>query len=142
MLSEDLTYRRIFLDGRELPKDPNPAWMGYSVRHWEGDTLVVESTAYNDRTWLGDGYPHSENLRIREGWRRSDFGHLTMDMELRDPAIYQRVWTLAVWGTYSADTDLLEYVCAEKQKDRTHLVGKNSDDANRDGLFTAVSAGQ
>ena len=94
---------------------------------------MVESTAYNDRTWLGDGYPHSENLRVREGWRRSDFGHLTMDMELSDPAIYQRVWTLAVSGTYSADTDLLEYVYAENEKDRTHLVGKNSDDAKGSG---------
>ena len=99
--------------------------------HWEGDTLVVESTGYNDRTWLGDGYPHTENLRIKERWRRSDFGHLTMDMEFSDPAIYQRAWTLAVSGTYSADTDLLEYVCAENEKDRTHLVGKNSDDAKK-----------
>jgi len=131
VLSEDLTYRQIFLDGRELPNDPNPAWMGYSVGHWEGDTLVVESTGYNDRTWLGDGYPHTENLRIKERWRRSDFGHLTMDMEFSDPAIYQRAWTLAVSGTYSADTDLLEYVCAENEKDRTHLVGKNSDDAKK-----------
>ena len=131
VLSEDLTYRQIFLDGRELPNDPNPAWMGYSVGHWEGDTFVVESTGHNDRTWLGDGYPHTENLRIKERWRRSDFGHLTMDMEFSDPAIYQRAWTLAVSGTYSADTDLLEYVCAENEKDRTHLVGKNSDDAKK-----------
>jgi hypothetical protein len=102
MLSEDLTYRQIFLDGRQLPKNPNPAWMGYTVGHWEGDTLVVESTGYNDRTWLGDGYPHSENLRIRERRRRSDFGHLTMDMQSSDPAIYQRAGTLALSGTYSA----------------------------------------
>jgi hypothetical protein len=131
VLSEDLTYRQIFLDGRELPKDPNPAWMGYSVGHWEGDTLVVESTGYNDRTWLGEGYPHSENLRIKERWRRADFGHLAMDMEFSDPSIYSRPFTVAVAGTYSADTDLLEYVCAENEKDRSHLVGKNSDDAKR-----------
>src|SRR5262249_28301605 len=62
MLTEDLEYRQIFTDGRELPKDPNPAWMGYSVGHWEGDTLVVESTGYNERTWIENGFPHSENL--------------------------------------------------------------------------------
>src|SRR5262249_41687942 len=66
-LSEDLTYRQIFLDGRELPKDPNPAFMGYSVGHWEGDALVVESTGFNERTWLDfGGHPHTEELRITE----------------------------------------------------------------------------
>jgi hypothetical protein len=129
MLFEDLTFAKSSWNGRELPKDPNPAWMGYRVGHWEGDTLVVESTGYNDRIWLWDGYPHSENLRIRERWRRRDFGYLTMDMEFSDPSIYQRAGTLAVSGTYSADTDRLEYVCAENEKGRTHLVGKNSDDA-------------
>jgi hypothetical protein len=128
MLAEDLTYRQIFLDGRELPKDPNPAWMGYSVGHWEGDTLVIESTGYNDRTWLDQGYPHSENLRITERWRRTDFGHLTRETEARDPAIYEKPWISKGAGIYTADTDLLEYVCAENEKDRRHLVGKKSDD--------------
>jgi hypothetical protein len=131
VLAEDLTYRQIFLDGRELPKEPNPAWMGYSVGHWEGDTLVVASTGYNDRTWLDDGYPHTENLRVTERWRRSDFGHLTIDIESSDPEIYEKPWTSKAGGIYRADTDLLEYVCSENEKDRTHLVGKKSDDAKR-----------
>jgi hypothetical protein len=128
MLREDLTYRQIFLDGRELPKDPNPAWMGYSVGHWDGDTLVVESTGYNDRTWLGNLYPHSENMRVTERMRRSDFGHLAIEAAFSDPAIYEKSWTEKLSGQYTADTELLEYVCAENEKDQVHLVGKNSDD--------------
>jgi hypothetical protein len=128
VLSEDLEFRQIFLDGRALPKDPNPAWMGYSVGHWEGDTLVVESTGYNDRTWLEAGYPHTENLRITERWQRKDFGHMSIDASLSDPAIYAKPWTVKAGGSYTADTDLLEYVCAENEKDRRHQVGKKSDD--------------
>src|SRR5579862_8901389 len=70
-------YRQIYMDGRKLPKDPNPTWLGYSVAHWEGDTLVVESAGFNDRTWLDRaGHPHSENLRVTERLRRVDFGHM------------------------------------------------------------------
>jgi hypothetical protein len=128
ILSEDLTYRQVFLDGRELPKDPSPAWMGYSVGHWEGDTLVVESTGYNDRTWLERGYPHTENLRLTERFRRPDFDHLEWERTFSDPAVYAKPWTTKAAGLFTADTDLLEYVCAENERDRVHLVGKNSDD--------------
>ena len=81
ILSEDLTYRQIYLDGRDLETNPNPSWMGYAVGHWDGDTLVVESNGFNDRTWLLGGYPHTEAMRITERFRRTDFGH--MDPELR-----------------------------------------------------------
>jgi hypothetical protein len=128
VLSEDLEYRQIFTDGRELPKDPNPAWMGYSVGHWEGDTLVVESLGYNERTWLEDGYPHTENLRITERIKRSDFGHLTIESSWSDPTLYEKQWTTKVNALLTPDTELLEYVCAENNKDPVHLVGKHSDD--------------
>ena len=128
VLTEDLEYRQIFTDGRELPKDPNPAWMGYSVGHWDGDTLIVESTGYNERTWLENGYPHSENLRLTERFRRSAFGRLAIDQTWSDPQIYAKPWNTKVEGVLAPDTELLEYVCAENEKDRPHLVGKNSDD--------------
>ena len=127
ILHEDLTYRQIFLDGRELPKDPNPAWMGYSVGHWDGDTLVVESTGYNDRTYLDDRYPHTENMRLTERIHRTDFGHLAIEEKRSDPAAYEKPWVSKISGLYNADTELLEYVCAENEKDRVHLLGKNSD---------------
>lgn len=129
ILSEDLEYRQVFLDGRDLPKDPNPAFMGYSVGHWDGDTLVIESSGYNDRTWIGGGYPHTENLRLTERWRRDDFGHLQIEVVASDPAIYAKPWTNKFKGEYTADTDLIEYVCAENEKDHVHLIGKRSDDA-------------
>jgi hypothetical protein len=91
MLFEGTLYREIFLDGRELPKDPNPDWMGYSVGHWEGDTLVVGSTGFNDRTWLdGDGHPHTEALHLTERFRRPDFGHLEVVKTMSDPGALQR----------------------------------------------------
>jgi hypothetical protein len=57
IFDDDLTYRQIYMDGRALETDPNPSWMGYSVGRWDGDTLVVESNGFNDRTWLLGGYP-------------------------------------------------------------------------------------
>ncbi len=132
-LNQDLTYRQIFLDGRKLETNPNPSWMGYSVGHWEGDTLVVESNGYNDRTWLDrNGHPHTEALRITERYRRKDFGHLELEETLEDPAVYAKPWTVTVQAQLAADTELIEYVCNENPKTLTgreqHWVGKASDD--------------
>jgi len=128
ILSENLTYRQIFLDGRGLPNDPNPAFMGYSVGHWEGETLVVESSGFNDRTWLDfAGHPHSEDLRIVERFRRPDLGHLEIRKTYQDSKIYARPWTIAIRADLAPDTELLEYVCNENERDRAHLVGTASD---------------
>lgn len=127
MLYEDLSFRQIFLDGRQLPQDPNPTWMGYSVGHWDGETLVVESAGFNDRTWLDfSGHPHTEALRIIERYRRVDVGHMNLTVALDDPGAYTKPWTVSAGGTLAADTELLEYVCAENEKDRAHLVGRTS----------------
>jgi hypothetical protein len=129
ILDEDLTYRQIFLDGRQLETNPNPSWMGYSVGRWEGDTLVVESFGFNDRTWLdSNGHPHSEALRTTERYRRRDFGHLDIEVTLNDPAAYARPWTVALRAELTADTELLESVCNEGPSQREHWVGKASDD--------------
>ena len=129
MLDEDLTYRQIFLDGRSLETSPNPSWMGYSVGHWEGDTLVVESFGFNDRTWLDrDGHPHSEALRMTERYRRRDFGHLAIEVTVNDGAVYARPWTVALSAELAADTELLEAVCNESTAGLEHWVGKVSDD--------------
>jgi hypothetical protein len=129
ILSEDLTYRQIFLDGRDLPADPNPDFMGYSVGHWEGDTLVAVTAGYNDRTWLDyAGHPHTEALRTTERFHRRDFGHLEITETFDDPKAYARPWTVKVTGDLTPDSDLLEYVCNENNKDVAHLVGKASDE--------------
>ena len=130
MLDEDLTYRQIFMDGRPLETDPIRSWMGHSVGHWEGDTLVVESFGFNDRSWLDhDGHPHSEALRVTERYRRPDFGHLEIEITLNDPQVYARPWTVALSAVLMPDTDLLEAVCNENHDiPLSHWVGRASDD--------------
>jgi hypothetical protein len=129
MLWEGTRYREIFLDGRPLPKDPNPDWMGYSVGHWEGDTLVIESAGFNDRTWLDDlGHPHTEALRVTERLHRRDFGHMEIIRTAVDPGALTAPWTVPVKLELYADTEPLEYVCNENERDAVHLVGKASDD--------------
>ncbi len=125
LLLDDLTYRQIHLDGRQLPRDPNPSWTGYSVGRWEGDTLVVESNGFTDRSWLDyDGHPHTESLRMVERYRRRDLGHLDLDVTFDDPGAYARPWTVAVPLELFPDTELLESVCKENEKDISHMPGK------------------
>ena len=89
MLNPDLTYRQIFTDGRALEPDPLPIWQGYSVGRWDGDTLVVESNGFNDKTWLHpEGLAHTEKLRITERYRRLDFGHMQVDVTYDDPGTF------------------------------------------------------
>lgn len=129
MLYEDLIYRQIFMDGRELPKDPNPSFMGYSIGRWEGDTLVVESIGFNDTTWLDfGGHPHSEALKTTERIRRSNLGRLEIEVRFEDAKFYKRPWTVPAYAELVADAEMIEYVCNENQKDVGHLVGKASDE--------------
>jgi hypothetical protein len=115
-------YRQIYMDGRRLPADPNPTWLGYSVGRWEGDTLVVESSGFNDRTWLDRaGHPHSEKLRVTERFRRVDFGHVEYQITFDDPETLTRPLSLSLPVGYRADTDMLENVCNENNRSR--LVG-------------------
>ncbi len=119
-----IDYRQIFTDGRTLPKDPQPTWMGYSVGKWEGDTLVVDSSGFNDQTWLDDGgHPHSDALHVIERFRRIDFGHMELGITIDDPKMYAKPWTVTVPYNLVPDTELIEYVC-ENEKDLVHMVGK------------------
>jgi len=130
ILNPDLTHRQIFMDGRKLEDNPNPSWMGYSVGRWDGDTLVVDSNGYNDRTWLDhEGHQHSDALRITERYRRRDFGHMDIDVTFTDPKAYKKTWTVSVRAELSPDTEMIEFVCGEKNADSlAHWVGKASDE--------------
>jgi hypothetical protein len=133
ILSEDLTYRQIFLDGRSLPVDPDPSFMGYSVGHWHGDTLVIETMGFKDRTWLDfSGLPHTEALHITERIRRTTFGYLDIEETITDPTVFSRPFTVRFGAQYVADTELLEFVCSENEKSRSHIVGAASDLVKRD----------
>ena len=119
------SYRQIFMDGRKLPKDPNPSWMGYSVGHWDGDTLVVNSSGFVGNNWLdNNGHPGTEALQLTERFHRRDFGHIDLAITVDDPKAYTKPWTVNLILNASPDTDLIEYVCDENEKDLKHLVGK------------------
>ena len=116
-------YRQIYLDGRKLPKDPNPTWLGYSVGHWEGDTLMVESAGFNGRSWLDRaGHPYSEKLRVTERFRRVDFGHMQFQITFDDPETLTRPLTFSLRVNYAPDTDMLENVCNESERTKVHMV--------------------
>jgi len=123
MLSETADPpRQIHTDGRPLPKDPDPTWMGSSVGRWEGDTLVVETIGLNDRAWLDVfGHPRSQSMHITERYRRLDFGHMDLEITFNDPTYYTRPFTIKTALKLIPDSDLLEYVCNENEQDRAHL---------------------
>ncbi len=121
----DTTYRQIYADGRPLPADPNPSWNGYSSGKWEGDTLVVHTTGFRDHMWLdGAGNPMTDAARITERFQRPNFGNLEIEITVDDPKAYTKPWTVKIAQTIDLDTDLLDYVCADDEKDIPHLSAK------------------
>lgn len=115
-------FRQIFTDGRPLPTEPNPAWNGYSVGHWEGDAFVVESSGFKDGQWLDfGGDPLTDAAKITERYRRLDFGHLQIEMTVDDPKVYTKPFTFTLNEILLPDTDLLEMICAENEKDLKHI---------------------
>jgi hypothetical protein len=117
-------YREIFTDGRSLPIDPNPTWFGYSVGHWDGDALVVESAGFNDQSWLDfAGHPHSESLRVIERYTRKDFGHMDVQVTIDDPGAYTRPFTVVYPLAFVPDTEMLETICENEDQILPRLVG-------------------
>jgi len=121
--SPNSPHRTIFTDGRGLPKDPNPTWLGYSVGRWEGDTLVVETAGFNDKGWLDvGGHPQTESLRITERFHRRDFGHMELEMVLDDPATFTKPVPMRIENVLVPDTEILEDVC-DNERDSAKLSG-------------------
>jgi len=124
ILHADMSYRQIFMDGRELESDPLPTWMGYSVGHWEGDTLVVQSNGYNDKTWIHrDGLSHTTGLRITERYRRTDFGHIQIDVTYEDPGTFDSPLHAVIDMEFMADNEMLETVCNEASEEGDRWSG-------------------
>jgi hypothetical protein len=125
MYESDGSHRQIYTDGRALPKEiVQPAWLGYSIGHWERDTLVVETAGFNDKTWLDvTGHPHSEALRVVERYHRRDFGHMDVELTFDDPPMYTKPFTIKLTDELLADSDIFENFC-ENEKDRVHLETK------------------
>jgi hypothetical protein len=116
------SFREIYTDGRPLPKDPQPAWRGYSIGKWEGDVFVVETAGFNDRAWLDvSGNTHSDALRMQERYQRRDFGHMDVAVTMDDPKTFRRPVTIKFSELLIPDSDVLEYICGEDEKDTTHM---------------------
>jgi len=121
--SPNSPHRTVFTDGRDLPKDPNPSFLGYSIGRWEEDTFVITTTGFNDLGWLDSaGHPQTESLRLTERLRRRDFGHMEFEMTIDDPKVFTRPFTIKSERLLAADTDLLEDVC-ENERDRVRMAG-------------------
>jgi hypothetical protein len=122
LLEDNNPPRQIHTDGRRLPSDPWPSWMGYSVGRWQQNTLIVETVGFNDRSWLDTaGHPRSESMRVVERFTRRDVGHLDIEVTIEDPKMYRRPFTIRPAARLLPDTDILEAVCAENEKDLIHL---------------------
>ena len=136
-------YRQIFLDGRQLPRNPNPAWMGYSVGHWDGDTLVVETAGFNDRTWLDmAGHPHSYQLRVTERFRRIDFGHIQRQITFEDPQALTKPLTFSLALSYAPDTEMLENICEDRDSApwlARRTLASNSVQPGSEGMWVPTS---
>ncbi len=113
--------RQIYLDGRSLPVNPQPSWSGYSVAKWQGDTLVVETTGFSEDSWLDAfGHPRSETMHVTESYRRRDFGHMDLEVNIEDSKYYTRPFGFKTQLNLMADSDVLEYICGENEKDNVH----------------------
>jgi hypothetical protein len=118
-------YRQVFTDGRPLPKNAQPAWMGYSVGKWEGDTFIVETINQNGKTWLDmRGLPATEELRVIERYTRPSIGRILIDVTIDDPKAYTKPWDVQLSWSLQPDIELIESICEENNKDVPHMVGK------------------
>jgi hypothetical protein len=116
-------FHQIYLDGRSHPRDANPAWYGHSIGHWEGDVLVVDRVAFDDRVWLDQGgHPHSSKLHVIERYRRPDFGHLETVITVEDPGILAKPYTMVRTSELAPTEEIHEFICNEDEKDVAHFA--------------------
>jgi hypothetical protein len=114
---------QVFLDGRGHPKVPFPSWMGHSVGHWDGDTLVVDTVGFNDLSWIRL-YPHTEMLRVIQRYRRPDLAHIEKEVTIEDPGAFAKTWKMHTSWDLAPSEEIQEYVCNESEKDVPHMKGK------------------
>jgi len=118
------TFRTIYMDGRSHPKDLIPSAYGHSIGWWEGDTLVSDTTGFNERFWLDrKGLPHTEKLRTIERFTRTDFNTIRYEVTVDDPGAYTSTWTTSVILRWEPDTELFEYVCQQANYAHELMVG-------------------
>src|SRR6266850_2523981 len=117
-------WRQIFLDQREVAEDAPPSWLGYSTGKWDGDTLVVDTKGFNGKAWIDQlGKPSTDALHVIERFRRKDFGHMDIQITIDDPKAYTKPWTVTEQVRLLPETDLMEAICNENNRDVEHLPG-------------------
>ncbi|HVZ20678.1 MAG TPA: hypothetical protein VG871_06430 [Vicinamibacterales bacterium] len=123
MLDEmNAIYRQVFVDGRPLPVDPDPSWQGYSTAKWEGDTLVVNSNGFRDDLWIDwHGSMITSAAKVQERISRPAYGRLDIGVTIDDPKAYTRPWTVTLHERIALNTELMDEVCLENQKDAGRL---------------------
>ena len=110
----DHTIRQIFTDGRAHPDDILPTYMGHSIGKWDGDTLVVDTTGFNEKTWLDrDGHPHSDQLHVTERFHRVDRDNMTVGIKMEDPKALAKPWETELNFQLKPDWDIMELVCTD-----------------------------
>jgi len=108
-----------------MPVDPQPAWNGYSTGKWDGETFVVETAGFRDGIWLdGVGNPLTSAAKLTERFRRVNYGRMEIAITVDDPKAYTQPWTIKLNQVIALNTDLLDYICLENEKDQIHMVGK------------------
>jgi hypothetical protein len=124
----DASFRQIFTDGRALPKAVDlPSFKGFSTGKWEGDVLVVETSGFTDGIWLDrNGTPLTEAAKITERIRRLNYGTMEIEVTIDDAKAYTRPWTFKLTHKLVLDTELIDYICTENEKDafEGRLIGK------------------
>lgn len=125
LYESDNRFRQIYTDGKKLPSDPQPSWLGYSVGKWEGDWFVIDTVGFNDKGVLDAmGHFHSESMQVTERLHRRDLGHLDLEITVDDPKTYTKPVTVKVSHRLLPDTDLIESFCSEAENDLAHMPGK------------------
>jgi hypothetical protein len=118
------SFHTIYMDGRQHPKDVSPSYYPHSVGHWEGDTLVVDSIGFNERTWMNrDGLPHTDRLHLIERLTRMDFNTLKYEVTIDDPGAYTAPWTTSFSLQWTPGTELFEYICQENNHGPELMIG-------------------
>lgn len=118
------TFRVIYTDGREHPKDLTPSYYGHSIGRWEGDTLIVDTVGFNEKFWIDRGQaPHTEKLHIIEKFTRTDMATMQYELTVDDPGAYTAVWSRSSSMRFNQNQELFEFICQDNNFAHELLVG-------------------
>lgn len=133
ILDSEMNYRQVYLDGRKLEEEPMiSTWQGYSIGYWDGDTLVIESNGFNDKTWLTrEGLPHTDQLQTVERYTRVSFGQINLEVAYDDPGTFFEPVGASVKLVHAGEMGIMEQACNESRTGQSHHNGEISQSDNK-----------